>query len=119
MEGPGTTHAPADPTRDEGGAALAAARAFLSSSHALREAEALDGPATVSQAAEWNADSWKRSLVTEETAVTKPNTTPDPKPQPQKVELLDCGQASKMTKGYPLFLLFEMSSPPFDRLVLF
>jgi hypothetical protein len=56
--------------------------------------------------------------VTEETAVTKPNTTPEPTSQPQKVELLDCGQASKMTKGFPLFLLFEMSSPPFDRQLL-
>jgi hypothetical protein len=56
--------------------------------------------------------------VTEETAVTKANTTPEPTPQPQKVELLDCGQASKMTKGYPLFLQFEMSWPPFDRQLL-
>jgi hypothetical protein len=53
--------------------------------------------------------------VTEETAVTKPNTTPDPKPQPQKVELLDCGQASKMTKGFLFFLVSEMTTPPFDR----
>jgi hypothetical protein len=31
------------------------------------------------------------------------------------VELLDCGQASKMTKGFPLYLMFELSLPPFDR----
>lgn len=36
----------------------------------------------------------------------------------QKVELLDCGQASKMTKGFPLYLVFELSLPPFDRQLL-
>ena len=36
----------------------------------------------------------------------------------QKVELLDCGQASKMTNGFPLYLLFELSLPPFDRQLL-
>ena len=53
--------------------------------------------------------------MTEETAVSKPNTTPEPNTQPQKVELLDCGQASKMTKGFLFFLLLEMTTPPFDR----
>jgi hypothetical protein len=51
----------------------------------------------------------------EETAVSNINTTPEQTAKVQKVELLDCGQASKMTKGFLFFLLAEMSTPPFDR----
>jgi len=36
----------------------------------------------------------------------------------QNVELLDCGQASQMTKGFPFWLLFEVALPPFDRQLL-
>ena len=43
------------------------------------------------------------------------NTTPEQNAKTQKVELLDCGQASKMTKGFLFFFLFEGSVPPFDR----
>jgi hypothetical protein len=39
-------------------------------------------------------------------------------PKAPKLELLDCGQASKVTKGFPLYLLFEISLPPFDRQLL-
>lgn len=47
------------------------------------------------------------------------NTTPEPTPGTPKVELLDCGQASKVTKGYPFFFIFELTLPPFDRQALF
>jgi hypothetical protein len=33
----------------------------------------------------------------------------------EPIALLDCGQASKVTKGMPYFIMFELSSPPFDR----
>lgn len=42
------------------------------------------------------------------------NTT-DQSAKLQQVELLDCGQASKMTKGFPFYLLLELVFPPFDR----
>ena len=47
------------------------------------------------------------------------NTTPEPSAKTQEVELLDCGQASQMTKGFVFFLLFESSTPPFDRQLIF
>ena len=31
--------------------------------------------------------------------------------------LLDCGQASKVTKGVPYLPLYEMGWPPFDKLL--
>jgi len=34
-------------------------------------------------------------------------------------ELIDCGKASKVTRGVPLLFLFELTSPPFNRLFLF
>jgi hypothetical protein len=34
------------------------------------------------------------------------------------VELIDCGQASKETRGFAFFLLFELGTPPFDRQLL-
>ena len=43
------------------------------------------------------------------------NTTPEQSAKTQNVELLDCGQASKMTKGFLFFVFFEGSLPPFDR----
>ena len=30
------------------------------------------------------------------------------------VALLDCGQASKVTKGMPFLILWELCVPPFD-----
>jgi hypothetical protein len=50
--------------------------------------------------------------------VSKINTPVEQDTNTQKVELLDCGQASRMTKGFPLYLLFELSLPPFDRQLL-
>jgi hypothetical protein len=35
----------------------------------------------------------------------------------EKVALLDCGQASKETKGFPFLFLWELAPPPFDRLL--
>lgn len=34
------------------------------------------------------------------------------------IALLDCGQASKVTRGFPFLLFFENSFPPFDRLLI-
>lgn len=31
--------------------------------------------------------------------------------------LLDCGQASQVTKGVPFMVLYELGWPPFDRLL--
>jgi hypothetical protein len=36
----------------------------------------------------------------------------------ETVQLLDCGQASKVTKGFPFFLFPEGGWPPLDRLLL-
>jgi hypothetical protein len=36
----------------------------------------------------------------------------------EKIPLLDCGQASKVTKGLPFLILFEVSMPPFDRALI-
>ena len=46
------------------------------------------------------------------------NTPVEQDPKVQQVELLDCGPASQMTKGFPLYLVFELSLPPFDRQLL-
>ena len=35
------------------------------------------------------------------------------------IALLDCGQASKVTKGLPFLLMFEYSTPPFDRALIY
>jgi hypothetical protein len=34
------------------------------------------------------------------------------------VGMIDCGQASKRTRGVPLFLLLELGTPPFNWLFL-
>ena len=34
------------------------------------------------------------------------------------ITLLDCGQASKVTRGVPFLLFFENAMPPFDRLLM-
>ena len=34
------------------------------------------------------------------------------------IALMDCGQASKETKGLPYLLMWEFASPPFDRALL-
>ena len=42
----------------------------------------------------------------------------EPGTRPGNVALLDCGKASRVTKGFPFFLLVEFGWPPFDRLLL-
>lgn len=37
--------------------------------------------------------------------------------RPEPVALLDCGQASKVTKGLVFLALWEMCPPPFDTTV--
>lgn len=34
-------------------------------------------------------------------------------------ELTDCGRASEVTRGVPLVLLFELGTPPWNKLFLF
>jgi hypothetical protein len=34
--------------------------------------------------------------------------------RPEAVALLDCGQASKVTKGLAFLIMWEMCVPPFD-----
>jgi hypothetical protein len=34
------------------------------------------------------------------------------------ITLLDCGQASKVTRGFPFLVLMELGWPPFDCLLL-
>lgn len=36
----------------------------------------------------------------------------------EKLELLDCGKASEVTKGLPYMILFEYAPPPFDRALI-
>ena len=36
----------------------------------------------------------------------------------EKLELLDCGKASEVTKGLPFMILFEYAPPPFDRALI-
>jgi hypothetical protein len=37
---------------------------------------------------------------------------------PEPIELLDCGQASKVTKGLPLLWLYEFTPPPCDTAMI-
>ena len=39
--------------------------------------------------------------------------------RPEPLALLDCGQASKVTKGVPFFVLWEMSPPPWDTALVY
>lgn len=34
--------------------------------------------------------------------------------RPEPVALLDCGQASKVTKGVPFLIMWELCPPPYD-----
>jgi hypothetical protein len=36
----------------------------------------------------------------------------------ETIVLLDCGRASKVTRGFPFLLFFEYGWAPFDRLLL-
>lgn len=36
----------------------------------------------------------------------------------EPIVLLDCGKASKVTRGFPFLLLFEFGFAPFDRLLI-
>ena len=38
--------------------------------------------------------------------------------RPEPVALLDCGQASKVTKGVPFLPFWELCVPPFDTTLL-
>lgn len=38
--------------------------------------------------------------------------------RPEPVALLDCGQASKVTKGMIFLVLWELGAPPFDSSLL-
>jgi hypothetical protein len=49
--------------------------------------------------------------------VSDVKTVNDNKPI-EPIALMDCGQASKVTKGLPFFLLFELAPPPWDRALL-
>ena len=51
--------------------------------------------------------------------MSNPKTTREQGASARKLELLDCGQASKQTKGFMFFLMFELSLPPFDRQIIF
>jgi hypothetical protein len=57
--------------------------------------------------------------VYKETTVSDLKTDIEHGAQTESVELIDCGPASEKTKGIPLFLLFELGWPPYDRLFLF
>jgi len=35
----------------------------------------------------------------------------------EPIALLDCGQASKITKGVPYMIFYEMAPAPFDRML--
>ena len=39
--------------------------------------------------------------------------------RPEPLALLDCGQASKVTKGLPLLLFWEFTPPPCDTALVF
>ena len=52
-----------------------------------------------------------------ETAVSNVKSESEQGKPVEKVVLLDCGQASKETKGLPLVLLWEAAPPPWDRLL--
>jgi hypothetical protein len=51
-----------------------------------------------------------------ETAVNNVNTTSNEQQgkRPEAVALLDCGQASKVTKGVPYLIFWELCPPPSD-----
>jgi hypothetical protein len=50
--------------------------------------------------------------------VSNINTSGVPETKTAEIELLDCGQASKVTKGFSLFLLWELGAPPYDRALI-
>ena len=43
---------------------------------------------------------------------------PDQTEELRPMELLDCGQATKETKGFPFLLLSELTPPPHDRALI-
>jgi hypothetical protein len=53
--------------------------------------------------------------MVKETAVSNMDTTAEQNAKTQEVELIDCGEASKETKGFILWPGFEPGMPPFDR----
>ena len=39
--------------------------------------------------------------------------------RPEPAALMDCGQASKVTKGVPFLIMWEFTPPPFDTTLLY
>jgi hypothetical protein len=52
------------------------------------------------------------------TAVNSVKTETEQGKRTEPVVLLDCGQASKVTKGMPYMVLWELCTPPFDTTLL-
>ncbi len=52
-----------------------------------------------------------------ETAVRNVNTTVEQEAKSEPVELLDCGEASKVTKGWLYSVITELAWPPFDHAI--
>jgi hypothetical protein len=58
-------------------------------------------------------------LNSKETAVSNQKTTVENGAQVPKVVLLDCGQATEVTKGTIVNYILELSWPPFNKLIHF
>ena len=38
--------------------------------------------------------------------------------RPEPAALVDCGQASKVTKGVPFLIMWELTPPPYDTTLI-
>jgi hypothetical protein len=47
--------------------------------------------------------------------VSNLDTTAEQNAKTQDVELIDCGEASKETRGFPFYWNLEMAPPPWDK----
>ena len=47
------------------------------------------------------------------------STVDDTSEETGTFELMDCGQASEVTRGIPLVILYELGIPPWNKLFLF
>jgi hypothetical protein len=57
-------------------------------------------------------------IIFKETAVNNVKTENEQQgKRPEPVALLDCGQASKVTKGMPFLILWEFCPPPTDTVM--
>jgi hypothetical protein len=52
-----------------------------------------------------------------ETDVSILKTSTEAGTRAKTIVLLDCGQASKVTRGFPFLVFLELGWPPFDRLL--